>query len=330
MTFFRSVFRVRQNLRPVLGHQYRVLELSGELAVLGADGPAISLVEHREMGADVDHGFHRETHAWQESVEIGLSIGVMRDRRVLVELAPDTMTDEFADDAETASMSFRHDRAADIRDATAGRGGFDAAVHAIVSGLRDRDGFIAAFANQEGFGLIAEPTVHDCCQIHIDDIARLQLIGTRNAVTDNFVNTCAAAFGKVVVAQCGGSMAVVVGVLNNNRIDLACRDAGFDKLPNMIHQLSVELARLTHRFTLVLVQRHLLFLLRIQHSFACPTRFGRVLTEAERGSALSFSLRSLAHVRDVTTNRTSIASLVEARKKLRDNPRGGCLCREFA
>ena len=55
MSALRAVFRDRQRLRTMLGHQDGVLELGGEAAVFRPHGPAVAFALNRIFDAGVDH-----------------------------------------------------------------------------------------------------------------------------------------------------------------------------------------------------------------------------------------------------------------------------------
>ena len=91
MPFLGAVLRECENLRASFGHQDCVLELSGEAAVLGADGPAVGLIDFSFPIAFVEHWFDRQASAGTDDGFAGLQIGKVRDAGLLMETAADSV-----------------------------------------------------------------------------------------------------------------------------------------------------------------------------------------------------------------------------------------------
>ena len=91
--------------------------MGGWFAIGGDDCPAVSQNFHA-AGAHVDHGLDGEDHAGLE-LRAGAFAAVIRDLRLLVELAADAVADKFADDAVAVGDDLILDGGAQIAEAAA-------------------------------------------------------------------------------------------------------------------------------------------------------------------------------------------------------------------
>jgi hypothetical protein len=127
-------------------------------------------------------------------------------------------------------------------------------VQAFESALSHAFGLRVNVSDQKRLGLIAVPTLDNGRQINIGNITGFQLVITRNSVTNHIIDTDTTAFGKRVfvsrISKTGRRMAMIEGVLVNQRIEPGGRDAGLNVGSNEVHQLRVESARLAHHIAL--------------------------------------------------------------------------------
>ena len=242
MAFLGAALRECEYLRAFLGHQNRVLELSGEAAVLSAHRPAVGLVDLGFPNSFVEHWFDRQASAGADDGFTGLQIGEVGNARLLVEIATDTMTLEFANDLVALILREAIDRAADVDDSAERLDGSDADPHRVEGGLHQVFRLRRDVPDEKCFRRIAMPAGNDGREIEIDDVTVSQHIIAGDAVTDDFVDAGANRVGKAVVAQARGSVAVLNGVAVGQLVDLARGHAGSDMRSQEVHDFGVETA----------------------------------------------------------------------------------------
>ena len=135
MAFLGAVLRECENLRAFLRHQNRVLKLRGEAAVLSADGPAVGLVDLGFPNSFIEHRFDGQASAGTDDGLSGLQIGEVRNAWLLMEIATDSMTLEFANDLVALILREAIDGAADVDDSAEWLDGSDADPHGVEGGL---------------------------------------------------------------------------------------------------------------------------------------------------------------------------------------------------
>src|SRR5919197_4166521 len=104
-----------EDARAVLRDGDGVLEVGGEGAVGARDRPLV-LVEHDVGPSRGDHGLDREGHAFGEE-RAAARIAVVRDLRLLVHAASDTVPDEASNDRKALLFGHFLDRVRDVREA---------------------------------------------------------------------------------------------------------------------------------------------------------------------------------------------------------------------
>ena len=236
-----------------------MLELSRDFAVRGADRPTIFAIANRIRTTAVNHRLDRKTHSRMQAFLLRLAIGHVRNVGALVKAQTDSMPDILFDDTETVlSLYIFNDCKTDIGDSATGLDRFDSYVKRIKSTLDDIASFLIDLTNDKGLRLISMPTINDRSQIDINDIARLQLIGAGDSVTDHIVDTRATAFGKRKllsgIAQTSRDMTVVQRVLMNQTVNFSRSNSRSDMGANKVHQLSIERTRSTHLLPLCFFQ----------------------------------------------------------------------------
>ena len=108
-----------------------MLELSRRLAVAGAGGPAVALVDFNAVGADVEHGLDGEQHPGYELHAL-TQLAEVEDVRRHVELLAQTVADELPDDGKARLLPVLLDRSADIAQRRPRPDGVDAVPHGLI------------------------------------------------------------------------------------------------------------------------------------------------------------------------------------------------------
>src|SRR5258705_1835077 len=176
----------RQNLGAVLGDRDRVLEMGGQGAVAGHDGPAVGLDRYL-VTAEGQHRLDREADARNE-LEAPDSGPVVGELRLLVHLGADAVADELADDAVAAGRGGVLDRGRDVAEVGAGNGGRDAGHHRQAGRVDELGDLGAGGADDERPGAVAMPAVVDGPGIDRYDLALADQPLTRDAVDDLVVD----------------------------------------------------------------------------------------------------------------------------------------------
>ena len=172
-----------------------VLEMCGPAPVAGLDGPA---VRHHIyfITALRDHRLDGDAKAVAQLLAFS-SASVVGNLRVLVHLAPYTVSYELADDAVALGFAMALDGVADVSDAMSGYSLFDAFVESLLGGSEQTLGLIADFADHEGIAGVAVVTVEEGSAVNRDDVALLEdVFLARYSVYHHIVDGCADAAGE--------------------------------------------------------------------------------------------------------------------------------------
>jgi len=239
-----------------------MLELRRGASVLGADCPSVTLVAARVTASAVDHWLDGKAHAWIETIDTALSIREMRNRRVEVELSPQSVTDVFTYDREASSMSFGDDRFSDRADPTPRLEGIDREIETIKGTLRHRSFIVGDFANEKGFTLITVPIIDDRGDVNIDNVTLFELVIIRDAVANDIIDARATTFGIVLISERRWFVPMIEGPLMNNLVNVTGRDPRLHHRAQVIHQLCVDSSRSSHRILMSFGQDQLLLLLQ--------------------------------------------------------------------
>ncbi len=235
MTFLRAGFCNRQDFRAVLRHENGVLELRGQTAIDRANRPAIGPIEARAISANVQHWFNREAHPRLDDLSAKFCIGKVRHTRFLVECAANSVSLVFADDFVALGTSEVVNRPTDIHNASPRFDGMDALPKRVESRLHKGFGFRGDFANEERFRLIPVPTIDNCGDIHVDDVAILERDIVGNSVANNVIDAGADRLWVSAITQARRRMPVTERVLVRQAIKIVGRHTGLDVLPKMVH-----------------------------------------------------------------------------------------------
>ena len=120
----------------------------------------------------------------------------MQDLWVFVEAAPDTVTAEFAHDAEAFVFGKLLDGMADVAEGCAGADAADTSPHGFVGDVHQALGEDAGLSDEKGAVGVAVPAVFDDSDVDIDDVAVFQGLVGRDAVADDVVDRDAGGSGK--------------------------------------------------------------------------------------------------------------------------------------
>lgn len=220
--------------------------------VFGDDGPAvIELLDVAFTG--IDHGLHREHHACLQ-LEAGAGPAVMQYLRIFVEALADTVAAEFANDAVALFLGIALDGIADIAECRARLDFSYAQPHAFIGDLAQTLCLDRWFADIEHAAGVAMVAILDDRDVDIDDIAILQHLVTRNAMTDLVVDGSADGFwvgrmaGRGIIQRCRDGLLHIDHVIVAERIQLFGRDASFDVGGDEIQHLGSQPAGDAHFF----------------------------------------------------------------------------------
>src|SRR5215207_1018266 len=158
-----------EDVRTALGHHEGVLELGGEGAIAGDDGPVVA-PELPLDRAEGEHRLDREHHAgFQHRVEVG--IVVVGDDEARVEHAADAVPGVVAHDAVAESLRIRLDRAPDDVHLTTGSDGADAPGERFPRALHEQLHVLARVAHHEGLVEVAVEPVEVGRHVEVHEVA---------------------------------------------------------------------------------------------------------------------------------------------------------------
>ena len=143
--------------------------------------------------------------------------------RRVVEQAPQAVAAEFTHHAVAELVGVGFNRRADVAQPRAGFGRRDAEHQAFVSHLDQLLGLERRLAGVEHPAGIAVPAVNQRRDVDVENIAILQHLVARNAVTDHMVDRDARAVGIAAIAERGGDCAGVQHHAPDRVVDAACR-----------------------------------------------------------------------------------------------------------
>ncbi len=214
-----------QNIDAVSGDYHGVFELGGALAVAGDDGPVV--FPHVPFdGAEGEHGFDGEDHAFFDDGVVGRGCVVVGDDEAGVEFAADPVAGEVAHDAVAEAGGVFFDDAADDVDFAAGAHGFHGPVEGFFGALNQQTGFFVDVADEQGAVGVAVHAVEVGGDIQVEDVAVFEHGGVGDSVADDFVEGGADALGEAAVVYGGGVGPVVTDVFVYQDVDVVGGGAG--------------------------------------------------------------------------------------------------------
>lgn len=113
-------------------------------------------------------------------------------------------------------------------------------MHGVKRALAYRTALFAYFPDQERFGLISVPTVHDAGDVDVDDVTFFQRVVAWYPVADHVVNAGAATFRVPQVAERRWGMSVLDRVIVRQAIDFLGRYSRLDEWSQIVQELRVE------------------------------------------------------------------------------------------
>ncbi len=189
------------------------------LAVLGDGRPVVG--QHARLAdAQVDHRLDRQRHPRLEARTIA-ALAVVRNLRLLVQLAADAVPDKLADH-----------RVAVLDDVLLHRGG-EVAEHPAVAGVVDRhvqrllgrrhqvQGLLGDIAGRHGQRIVADPALVLDADVHLDDVAVLDHARSADAVDDLLVDRDADVPRVLAVAEEGALAAAGLHFRRREAVHLA-------------------------------------------------------------------------------------------------------------
>jgi hypothetical protein len=186
--------------------------VSGEAAVGGADGPAIS-GEDGAAGFAGDDGFDGDDEAFSEQAGGGW-IGPVGDAGALVDGAADAVSAELADDVKAVSFDGGFDGATDVLYAVAGARDLGCLVKCAAGGgekaIAEGGGYrlFWSFTDDDGFGRVGHESVELDGDVELEQIAIAEFAGAGDAVDDFVVDADATDAGELVDEGRSGACAV--------------------------------------------------------------------------------------------------------------------------
>jgi hypothetical protein len=237
-----------EDLAAVLRDEDGVLELGGERAIAGEDGPLV-VEDLNVVAADVDHGLDGEDHARLQA-EPFAPLAVVRDRRGLVEFPADAVAGVVPHHAEAEAVRVLGDGGADVADARVLLHLRDAEGEAVAGGLGDLDGVLGRRAHVERCGRVPVEAFEERRDVDVDDVAVLQHLAAGDAVAHDRVDAGADALGKAVVVERRRTRAPTDRVLVDDAVDLLRRHADAELLPDELERLGCHPAGDAHALDL--------------------------------------------------------------------------------
>jgi len=153
-------------------------------------GPAI-IKDFHVRPAQIDHGLNGEEHALFQG-QASARLAIVNDIGRCVEMAADPVPAEIPHNAATMTFRIGLNGVADIAQRRAGLHRRNAFPHGVESDVDQTFGLAARFAHSDHAAGVAMPAIDDQCDIDIDDVAVLQRLIPRNAMTDHVIDRGAA------------------------------------------------------------------------------------------------------------------------------------------
>ena len=205
-----------------------MLEMGRWFFVLGDDRPAIVENPNRR-DARVDHGFDGEGHAGHQDGRFSGG-AVVRHLRLLVEAAADTVPYELTDDREaTRPRKFLHG-AAEVGKAATGAGVLDRFKKGLLSHCQQSLGFQRDVASRNRGRVVTDEAAFDNPDVNLDDVSRLDLAESADAVNHLLIDRDADGAGKSSITEEGALAIMLAHHFGGELVDLSGGPAGPDLL----------------------------------------------------------------------------------------------------
>src|SRR5919199_941147 len=216
-----------QHPRAVLGDGDGVLEVGGEGAVGGVNGPAIPLADADIVAPERDHGLYGEGHPRQEARARAWP-AVVGDLGVLVHLAPDPVGDEIPHDPVATRLGQGLYGVPDIPQPPARARLLGGRLEAPPGGLEEPVGLLGDLPDLDGGGRVGHEALVAHADVEGDDVPLFQAVGAGDAVHDHGVGRGADRGRETLVALELWPPAPREDELLGQSVELLRRDAGAD------------------------------------------------------------------------------------------------------
>src|SRR2546428_5432834 len=242
-----ATLRQRQDFGFAVCDSEGVLEVGGETAVEGADGPIVGVAFGAPV-ADVDHGLDRDDHAGPQD-GAGVGRAVVRDLRVLVHVAADAVPDVLADDGEALAFDPGLDGGADLADAGGAARGRNAPPEGLAGYLDELLGLRRQSSGTEGDGHVGDESFVGAADVDAHDIAVRYLAVAGNAVDDLVVHRDAdcGRVGRLPVLEEGGDDAALFELAAGGLVDALPHYPRPHLAFALIHRVGQDPPRLPHQ-----------------------------------------------------------------------------------
>ena len=251
MTFYSFyLFKRGQDFRLSPADNYRVLEMSGRLAITCANAPSVGL----QKDVAFPHGNHRldgYTHGSLEHHTISASpiVGYLR---IFMHLAANTMTCELTDNAITLFLTETLYGVADVAQMIAGNGSRNALIKSLPGCAEQTVNLCRNLSYAEGVGRVTIETVELCATVNRNDITILQdCIFVRDSMHHTVIDRCADACGERPSVRIGEAFesrngTMVTYELIGYLVQLESRHTRFDMFRQFAKRFTNKLVRLAH------------------------------------------------------------------------------------
>jgi len=195
--------------------------------------------------AEIDHGLDGKEHAGPQHDTFARPPD-MDDVRLVVKQVAEPMPAEIPHHAHVLALDIALDGGPDVAGGRARPDHRDAAHHRLVGDLDQAFGPARDRAHREHAAGIAVPAVEDQGDVDIDDIAVLERLLARDAVTDHVIDRGAGRFAIAAIHQGRGRRLVVHGVLEDQPVDPLGGDAGLHLVGEHVETFGDQLTGLAH------------------------------------------------------------------------------------
>src|ERR1043166_2456544 len=232
-----------------------MLPLRRQAMVLGYHGPAVGKLAYIRA-ACIDHGLDGKRHSRLER-HTGVGTAVVQNLRLFVKLAADAVTAELAYHRKSILLGMSLYRMADIAEPGAWSHDSDSPPQALISHVTQAACLDRGLPDVEHAAGVAVIAILDHGDVDVDDVAGLQTLFARHAVTYHMVYRSAdrtwkrLIAGRRVIQRRRYGALLCHHVLMADVVDLGGGDAGLDKGPDMIENFACEPTGDPHFFNLL-------------------------------------------------------------------------------
>lgn len=145
------------------------------------------VLENADFGfPHIDHGFDGKSHSgFQRGA--GVAFAKVGNLRFFMQLAPDTMSHKFSDDAVTIADGLFFNKSRDISQFATSANELNGSIEDLFRGGAKALHFGADDSDKNRCRIISDPTVTNDANIHFHDVAILDAAGSADAMDDLFI-----------------------------------------------------------------------------------------------------------------------------------------------